>query len=202
MAVSPSTYSLGDFREVDRRGKATFLIVLLAITVGLSIEAAVITAASLSTIAVGGLSTTASRVLVANLVLAGILIVFAGLNLPVYLPGADEVTVDGRGITLVYRRGWEQHLRWDNPRTRLALLDYSSHGRMVRQRRSYHLYVPYVRGSWFLNRKTVIDGNVFDAILGSASSAGADVQVSKGSSVRFGLSPVIHRVTGVVPPSR
>jgi hypothetical protein len=164
---------------------------------------ALITVASFPKIVAGGLlSSTASRILVANLILAGLVIAFVGLNVPSYLAGADKVIVNSVGVTLAYPRGREQQLRWDNQLTRVALLDYSAHPRLVRQRRSYQLQVPYVRGSWFLNWNTVIDGNLFDAILKAASSAGAEVRTGEGSSVRYGLSPVIHRITGAAPRSR
>jgi hypothetical protein len=200
-ASSSVTHDLGDLREVDRRGKSAYFYFVLLVGVSLSAEAVAILIADFSGLEARGPSTTAGRSLLLALSLTGVCVVYAFLNLPAQFRGADAVRIENSGLTLLYgarSRTWS----WTDRSTRVALFDYSAHPRLVRQRRSYHLYIPYVGWSWTYCRRTVIDRAVFEAVLLSARTGGAEIKSLVGSALRYGFPPQIFRITGKADPLR
>lgn len=194
-ALKTRNLDVREFRKADRRRKS-FVYLVLVVIVGVAVMMTVVVVPRVAIIEQRGLTTAAGQILLVVLGV-GMLIVAAGsMSVPAYFSGAIYLSVTSRGIRIEYPRGRHHELSWTDHRTRLALYDFSAFPRMVRQSQAYHLCVPYIWGSWLFNRRSVLTGEAFEAVLAGAREGGAEIRTHTGSAAWFGHSPAVYRVRG------
>jgi hypothetical protein len=199
MAGSGSlSFSLEKLRIADLRGKSSLYLVL-AIVIGLTVEAVLVAIPRDDAIEQRGFITATGQAFVFVLVETVVIVVIGALTIPAYFAGARTVEVDDAGIRLEYKGRKAQELRWHDVRTRFTLIDDSGNPRMVSQSRGYHLYVPYIPGSWTFNRRSLLTRDAFETILAKANEKSARVSAFRGRAYWYGHSPQIHRIRGIDP---
>ncbi len=194
-ALDVRAFDLSEFQEIDRQRKSYVYIVIVGIAI-ISIEVAVIVVPRAAAIAQRGLTTVAGQVLLIGLGIAVVCVCVAAFTVPTYAPGATRVEITSRGIKILYPHGKSHQMLWTGPRTRLSVVDYSTSSGMVRRGLAHHLHVPYVRGSWMFNRRSVLTGEAFEAILASAKGGGAEILTRHGSAAWSGHAPLIYQIRG------
>ncbi len=194
----PVSFPLDQLQVADRRMKS-FLYLLLAAVAALAVEATLLAIPRVLDIRQRGLTTATGQEFLFVLLETVVIVAIAALTIPAYFAGAREVEVDDRGIRVEYPGRKSQELRWHDSRTRFALIDYGGHPRMVSRSRGYHLYVPYVPGSWSFNRRSLLTRDALETILAKAKERSVKVTAFRGKALWYGPPPQIHRIRGKDP---
>lgn len=201
-SVTPSRsaeFDLSDFTQHDRQWKRPGFYLLLVVTLGLSLELAILLL-PLVEFFLGpspdiGAHATA---ILDRAVLGGVLLVFiafAGASIPRFLPGARNIQVDNDGITLVFPSGRTERLSWLDHRDYFYIRDNSAYPRLVARGSTYYLYLPTLT-HFGRDRRSLLSRAAFDAIVAKARDAGAYRRTWRGSALWNSYPPQIHWIQG------
>lgn len=191
--TQPVTFSLGQLQDADRKAKS-FVYILLAGITALAGEAAVLAIPRILLLEQRGLTTATGQAFLFVLFETIAVVAIGALTIPAYLAGALSVEVDDGGIRIDYPGHKAKALPWHDAQTRFELVDYGGYPSMVGRQRAYHLYVPYVPGSWVFNRRSLLTHDAFDAILAKANERSMRVTTIRGRALWYGRPPLIHRI--------
>jgi hypothetical protein len=189
-------YDFTELGPADARGKKGAIYLPLAIALGLGSEWAVLVVPKLSELAHSAGDSSRVLVIAYITVIAWTGVVVALLTLPAYLAGATALRLDKEQVSIQYGRGKTRNLRWSSRRTRIELRDFSGYPKLVRQQRSYLLYLPTVPRAWIFHRRSVITRAAFEALLQAARTSSARVLTFRGSGFPNGCRPTVYRVFG------
>jgi hypothetical protein len=188
-------FDLSQFRASDRRWKRPYLGIYLAIIVAFGLELCYFVATGDGPLFRGNFRSADAIVdLGIDLVLVAF-ILFFGLSLPRYLPGAESVLVDDAALTIVYWDRKVDRLSWENPRDRFYIQDFSAWSKWANRGEPYYLYLP-LWGRIGRDRRFLITRDLMDAILEKAHEKQAEHRTWQGSSLWNGYSPEVHWFQG------
>ncbi len=132
-----------------------------------------------------------------SVILIGFIAYMLVVSLPVFLPGAEAITVDDEGVYLVYPGNRHENLRFEDSRLRVTMLDFSSQPEWVRanytyrmrRRRGLPILGPYYRSS-------LLSREAFDAVLAAARNRGLSVRSHRASEYSPTPGALVYEIRG------
>ncbi len=119
------------------------------------------------------------------------------VSLPVFLPGAQSLTIDDDGVQLVYSRNRREVLRFDDSALRVTLWDFSSQPDWVHANYTYSVQrtrrLP-ILGPYY--RRSLLSREAFDAVLAAARNRGLIVQSRQSREFSFNLGALVYEISG------
>ena len=112
------------------------------------------------------------------------------------LPGATSISVDNLGVGLTYSNSHEEFWRWDSPRLRVELGDYSMQPDWTSPKKLYWVErPPLIPVLGVSHRRTYLTRDAMDQILSVARNLGLSIETSGSGDRNLPGTPIIHRIT-------